>query len=110
MPRGVCNDPVAEAARLAKISAAKKGRPHSPEHAANISAALTGRSLSPEHRARVSATRLRGRRIQIGGADYRSSKHTGGSRECAAPRAAFPAWTVGVAPPGNGASPIPPLA
>lgn len=60
MPRGVCNDPVAEAARLAKISAAKKGRPHSPEHAANISAALTGRSLSPEHRARVSATRLRG--------------------------------------------------
>lgn len=41
----------------ARISAAKKGKPKSPEHKAKLSAALKGKTLSTEHRAAMSAGR-----------------------------------------------------
>lgn len=40
----------------AKMSAARKGKPHSPEWCANIAASRRGKTLSAEHRAKIAAT------------------------------------------------------
>jgi hypothetical protein len=44
--------PPTETARQ-KMSRARKGRPHSPEHSAAIAAALRGKPKSPEHRRKI---------------------------------------------------------
>lgn len=43
----------------AKLSKARKGRPHSPEHRANLAGALVGRPCTSEAREKMRAKRLR---------------------------------------------------
>ena len=53
--------------RLAKISAARKGKRHAPEVCAKISAALKGKAKTPEHRAKISASEKRTKQRQNDG-------------------------------------------